>query len=100
LGGPPRAALIGRAGRHHQSGNAELRRKVREHGVTEAAIAESLNERWLAYEAANGERIEGIYRRPLELASGRYAVIERSREFALMSWRPVLEHARGRGRDE
>jgi hypothetical protein len=38
-----------------------------------------------------GERIEGVYRRSLELAGGRFAVIEKSREFTLVPWRPVLE---------
>ncbi|MAM38981.1 MAG: conjugal transfer protein TraI [Sphingobium sp.] len=42
-------------------------------------------------EAKPGERIEGIYRRPVELASGRYALIEKSREFTLVPWRPVLD---------
>src|SRR5690242_4868930 len=42
-------------------------------------------------EARSGERIEGIYRRPVELASGRYALIEKSREFTLVPWRPVLD---------
>ncbi|MET4897916.1 DUF3363 domain-containing protein [Sphingomonadaceae bacterium jetA1] len=42
-------------------------------------------------EAKPGERIEGIYRRPIELASGRYALIEKSREFTLVPWRPVLD---------
>ena len=47
----------------------------------------------LAYtEARPGERIDGIYRRPVELASGRYALIEKSREFTLVPWRPVLDH--------
>jgi uncharacterized protein DUF3363 len=32
-----------------------------------------------------GERIEGIYGRRLDLASGRYALIEKSREFTLAS---------------
>ena len=43
-----------------------------------------------------GERIEGIYRRRLDLASGRFAVIEKSREFTLVPWRPVLERNLGR----
>jgi type IV secretory pathway VirD2 relaxase len=42
-------------------------------------------------ETRPGERIEGIYRRPVELASGRYALIEKSREFTLVPWRPVLD---------
>ena len=46
----------------------------------------------LAYaEAKPGERVDGVYRRPVELASGRYAIIEMSREFTLVPWRPVLD---------
>jgi type IV secretory pathway VirD2 relaxase len=47
-------------------------------------------------EARNGERIEGLYRRPVELASGRYALIEKSREFTLVPWRPVLDRHIGK----
>lgn len=47
-------------------------------------------------EAAEGSRIEGIVRRRLDLASGRFAVIENSREFSLVPWRPVLERAIGK----
>jgi len=51
----------------------------------------------LAYtEARRGEPIEGIYRRRIDLASGRYALIENSREFRLVPWRPVLERNLGR----
>ena len=46
-------------------------------------------------EVRSGERIEGLYRRSLDLASGRYAVIEKSREFTLVPWRPVLERNLG-----
>lgn len=46
-------------------------------------------------EARPGERIEGIYRRPVDLASGRFAMIERSRDFTLVPWRPVLERSLG-----
>jgi len=41
-------------------------------------------------EIKSGERIDGIYRKSLDLASGRYALIEKSREFTLVPWRPVL----------
>ncbi len=47
-------------------------------------------------EIEQGERIEGIYRRRLDLASGRFAVIEKSREFTLVPWRPVLERNLGK----
>ena len=47
-------------------------------------------------EVGQGGRIEGIYRRSIELASGRFAVIEKSREFTLVPWRPVLERGLGK----
>nr|WP_249137696.1 relaxase/mobilization nuclease RlxS [Bradyrhizobium tropiciagri] len=42
-----------------------------------------------------GDKVSGVCRRMLTLNSGRFAVIERSHEFALVPWRPVLERARG-----
>lgn len=44
-----------------------------------------------------GERIEGVYRKPIELASGRYAAIAtRSKELVLVPWRSVLDRNLGR----
>lgn len=47
-------------------------------------------------ETRTGEPIEGTLRRSVELASGRYAVIEKSREFTLVPWRPVLDRHVGK----
>lgn len=47
-------------------------------------------------EAGEGARIEGVYRRLVDLMSGRFAVIERSRDFTLVPWRPVLERQVGK----
>jgi type IV secretory pathway VirD2 relaxase len=47
-------------------------------------------------EAAPGDPIEGIYRRPVQVGSARMALIENSREFTLVPWRPVLERQIGR----
>lgn len=47
-------------------------------------------------EAIPGVRVEGICRRPVDLASGRFALIEKSREFTLVPWRPVLERRIGK----
>ena len=41
------------------------------------------------------DRITGTYRRMLTLSSGRFALIERARDFSLVLWRPVLERAKG-----
>lgn len=47
-------------------------------------------------EARAGERIEGRFARAVEMASGRHALIERSRDFTLVPWRPVLERHVGK----
>ena len=44
---------------------------------------------------AKGERFEGIYERPVNLGSGRFAMMAKSKEFTLVPWRPELEKARG-----
>lgn len=44
----------------------------------------------------DGEQVEGVYRRPVQLASGKFAVIAKSKEFTLVPWRPVLERQRGK----
>jgi type IV secretory pathway VirD2 relaxase len=43
-----------------------------------------------------GIRVDGVYRQAVDLASGRFALIEKSREFTLVPWRPVLERHIGR----
>ncbi|WP_415179079.1 relaxase/mobilization nuclease RlxS [Parasphingorhabdus sp.] len=42
-------------------------------------------------ETKQGEQIEGILKRRVALVSGKFAIIEKSREFTLVPWRPVLE---------
>ena len=44
----------------------------------------------------DGRRIYGTFKETLQLASGKYALIEHSHEFTLVPWRPVLERERGR----
>lgn len=38
-----------------------------------------------------GQRVAGIYRRSLMLASGRYAMLDDGMGFSLVPWRPVIE---------
>ncbi|HLZ79043.1 MAG TPA: relaxase/mobilization nuclease RlxS [Sphingomonas sp.] len=47
-------------------------------------------------EARHGQPIEGIYRRPVQIGDGKYALIEKARDFTLVPWRPVLEKAIGK----
>jgi len=41
--------------------------------------------------ASDGESISGVYRRRVDLSSGRFAMIDDGRGFALVPWRPALE---------
>ena len=45
---------------------------------------------------SDGERFDGVYNRPVHLASGKFAIIEKSKEFTLVPWRPALERQRGK----
>lgn len=58
-----------------------------------ARLAKDLGKDFAA--VVDGARIEGMYRRPIDLPAGRFAIIERSKEFTLVPWREVLEQRRG-----
>nr|WP_294814724.1 relaxase/mobilization nuclease RlxS [uncultured Sphingomonas sp.] len=47
-------------------------------------------------EAEHGTKIDGRFTRRVDLISNRYALVERSREFMLVPWRPVLERQLGK----
>jgi len=47
-------------------------------------------------ETASGERVEGMYRRSVQVGTARMALIQKSREFTLVPWRQVLERQIGR----
>ncbi len=46
--------------------------------------------------AKDGERIYGTFKETVQLASGKYALIENSCEFTLVPWRPIIERELGR----
>ena len=49
------------------------------------------------YAPLGGSRsVEGVYREAIDRPSGKFAVIERSKEFTLVPWRPVMERRLGR----
>lgn len=47
-------------------------------------------------EAGPGERIQGHLVRAVEMTSERHALVERSRDFTLVPWRPVMERQIGK----
>ncbi|MFZ3121406.1 MAG: relaxase/mobilization nuclease and DUF3363 domain-containing protein [Variovorax sp.] len=44
---------------------------------------------------ADGQRVAGIYRRSVVLASGRYAMLDDGMGFSLVPWKPVIEQRLG-----
>jgi type IV secretory pathway VirD2 relaxase len=44
----------------------------------------------------DGDRFDGVYRRRLDLVSGRYALIDDGKQFMLVPWRPAVERELGR----
>ena len=44
---------------------------------------------------ADGQRVAGIYRRSVMLASGRYAMLDDAMGFSLVPWKPVIEQRLG-----
>jgi type IV secretory pathway VirD2 relaxase len=47
-------------------------------------------------ESPDGEKVSGILKRHIDLASGKFALIEKSREFSLVPWAKVLERQIGK----
>ncbi|MEM7729330.1 MAG: DUF3363 domain-containing protein [Pseudomonadota bacterium] len=82
---------------HNQSkAPADLVEKLTAMDLNEAAKSVSA-ETGKPYAAlGNRKAVEGIYREAIDRPSGRFAVIERSKEFTLVPWRPIMERRLGR----
>ena len=47
-------------------------------------------------QTVDGQRVKGVYRRSVTLASGRFALLDDGRAFSLVPWKPVIEQRLGR----
>jgi len=70
---------------------ATLERRELAAAARQIATASGLSHRTVA----DGDPVRGVYRRRLDLVSGRFALIEDGRQFVLVPWRPVIEHRLG-----
>jgi hypothetical protein len=48
------------------------------------------------YAPAGSGHVAGIYRESVQLLSGRFAVVEKARDFTLVPWRPALDRELGK----
>jgi type IV secretory pathway VirD2 relaxase len=92
--------LIGEGLARHQGQRVTFARDLlatlQRRELEEAAVRLS-TDTGLAYQpAAEGERISGVYRQRVTLASGRFAMLDDGLGFQLVPWRPALEKDLGR----
>lgn len=66
----------------------------REVGDVARGLSRELGKPW--HEHSEGERIEGLLTRRVDLKSGAFATVENSREFSLVPWREVLTRRIGK----
>ena len=68
--------------------------RLREVNAAAAKLSRELGKPFA--ETSDGDKVGGLYRWPVRLVSGKFAVIENSKEFTLVPWRPILERQRGK----
>ncbi|WP_425286803.1 DUF3363 domain-containing protein [Nitratireductor soli] len=66
----------------------------REVASTGAALAQERAKPFRA--AADGETVAGTFAGTVQLSSGKFAIVEKSQEFTLVPWRPVIDRQLGR----
>jgi len=59
-----------------------------------ARLSKELGREFVA--SRHGDRIEGRLNRAVQVGDRKFALVEKSREFTLVPWRPVLERAIGK----
>ncbi|OZI30026.1 type VI secretion protein [Bordetella genomosp. 10] len=70
---------------------ATLRNRELTHAARDIAAETSLEHQ----PVADGQRVAGIYRRSIMLASGRYAMLNDGKGFSLVPWKPIIEQRLG-----
>src|SRR5690606_32756443 len=71
---------------------ATLREREVAHAGAEMAASKTLPFR----AAMDGETVSGRFTGTVQLSSGKFAVVEKSHEFTLVPWRPVIDRQLGR----
>ena len=70
---------------------AELRQRDIRRATIQLAIELQLDPTF----TRQGEQVSGVYRQAVNLASGKYAVLQKAKEFTLVPWRPEFEKLKG-----
>lgn len=73
-----------------------LLHQLRQRDIRQACVALSKELGLNNAEPGEGERVAGTYHQAVNLASGKYAVIQKAKEFSLVPWQPELERLRNK----
>ncbi len=73
----------------------ELLATLRERDVTAGGQSLEKQTGQIFQPARAGQQVSGVYRRSIQLNSGRFAVLENAMGFTLVPWRPVVERRLG-----
>ena len=73
----------------------EILNRLRQRDLSQAGIALSKELGLSHVEAIVGGRIDGTLARPVNLTSGKFAVIQMAKEFVLVPWQPQFEKLKG-----
>lgn len=73
----------------------DLLRTLREREIQTVAHTIATESGLTLHSLVDGQSISGIYRRSVQLASGRFAMIESGMSFSLVPWKPVIEQRLG-----
>ena len=76
--------------------NANLLGTLRSRELAATAQSIALQTGLTYRETIDGESVRGVYRRPLDLASGRFAMLDDGVGFSLVPWRPVMDEHLGK----
>jgi type IV secretory pathway VirD2 relaxase len=70
----------------------DLLRTLRDREIRQAAQVLSAKLGLAFSETVEGEQVSGCYHHPIELTSGKFAIIENAKGFSLVPWRPLFEN--------
>jgi type IV secretory pathway VirD2 relaxase len=76
--------------------NPKLFETLRHREYEKATQALSKEQGLTHYSPIEGEHVSGTFSKSVNLASGKYAVVQKSQEFTLVPWRPDMEPMRGK----
>ena len=98
---PAREALVERGdASRQQDGGVTYRRNLiaalQEREVASAGATLATKKAIPFRAAAEGETVSGTFSGTVQLSSGKFAVVEKSYEFTLVPWRPVIDRQLGR----